>query len=287
MRGALTEGSRIPFFALASGAGRPLDGEERSALGRRIVRAHSIGRGVLREVARKPGDVVFKKSCFIEMEYVGVCMVTLSFDNGPEPDVTPGVLDTLAKHSVKASFFVMGRKVVTPAGRALAERARAEGHWIGNHTYSHTQPLGELDRAAALREFEQAEESLSWLAQTPRLFRPYGRAGRLGRHLLHPAVVERLVAGRYDTVLWNCVPEDWRDPDGWVETALTQVSSKAWSLVVLHDQPSGAMKHLDRFLSALKDSNVPIVQDYPDDCVPIRDGRIVGAIENWTSARSD
>jgi peptidoglycan/xylan/chitin deacetylase (PgdA/CDA1 family) len=214
-------------------------------------------------------------------------MVTLSFDNGPEPDVTPGVLDTLAKHSIKASFFVMGRKVSTSGGRALAARASAEGHWIGNHTYSHTQPLGELDRAAALREFERTEESLAWLNQAPKLFRPYGREGRLGKHLLHQAVVERLVSGKYSCVLWNCVPQDWRDPEGWVTTALRQCKSKDWSLVVLHDQPTGAMKHLDRFLTALKESNIPIVQEYPDDCVPLREGRIVGRMENWTSTRAD
>jgi peptidoglycan/xylan/chitin deacetylase (PgdA/CDA1 family) len=214
-------------------------------------------------------------------------MVTLSFDNGPEPEVTPGVLDTLAKHSIQASFFVMGRKVGTPKGRALAVRASAEGHWIGNHTYSHTQPLGELDRAAALREFQQAEESLAWLGQTPKLFRPYGREGRLGKHLLHPAVVERLVLGKYSCVLWNCVPRDWRDPEGWVTTALRQCRSKDWSLIVLHDQPTGAMKHLDRFLTALKESNVSIVQEFPDDCVPMREGRIVGRMEDWTSPRND
>ena len=218
-------------------------------------------------------------------------MVTLSFDNGPEPEVTPGVLDTLAKHAVKASFFVMGRKVSTPKGLALAMRAHAEGHWIGNHTYTHTKPLGELDRAAALHEFEQAEESLAWLKQTPRLFRPYGRAGKLGRHLLHPAVVDRLVAGRYSCVLWNCVPQDWRDPEGWVTTALQACKTTEWSLVVLHDQPSGAMKHLDRFLRALKDAAVPIVQEFPADCVPIQEGRIVGSMESfmerWTSTRMD
>ncbi len=214
-------------------------------------------------------------------------MVTLSFDNGPEPEVTPGVLDTLAKHSVKASFFVMGRKVVTPEGRALAERAAAEGHWIGNHTWSHTQPLGELDRAAALREFERAEESLAWLDQRPRLFRPYGRAGKLGHHLIHPAVVEKLVSGKYTAVLWNCVPGDWRDPEGWVTTAQRQCNPKAWNLVVLHDQPGSGMNHLDRFLTALKESNVPIVQDYPDDCVPMREGRITGPIEDSTSPGTD
>jgi peptidoglycan-N-acetylglucosamine deacetylase len=212
--------------------------------------------------------------------------VTLSFDNGPEPEVTPYVLDLLAKHSVKASFFVMGRKVVTPEGRALVERAAAEGHWIGNHTYSHTKPLGELDRAAALAEFERAEESLAWLDQRPRLFRPYGRQGKLGKHLLHPAIVEKLVAGGYSTVLWDCVPGDWRDAEGWMATALRECAARAWGLVVLHDQPNAALKHLDAFLRALKESGMSIMQDYPDDCVPIREGRIVGRIEDWTSAGS-
>jgi len=214
-------------------------------------------------------------------------MVTLSFDNGPEPDVTPHVLDVLAKHSVKASFFVMGRKVITPEGRALSIRAQAEGHWVGNHTFSHKTPLGELDREAALDEFDRAEASLDFVDQSPRLFRPYGRQGKLGQHLIHPAVVERLVEGGFSTVLWSCVPGDWRDPDGWVETAMQQVRANPWGLVVLHDQPSGAMKHLDRFLTALKDAGVPMVQEFPDDCVPIREGRVVGPIEASTSDRVD
>lgn len=213
--------------------------------------------------------------------------VTLSFDNGPEPDVTPGVLDVLAKHAIKASFFVLGRKVATPEGRALAQRASAEGHKIGNHTYSHTQPLGELDRATALREFVKAEESLTWLDQKERLFRPYGRQGRLGQHLLHPAVVDRIVADRFTVVLWNAVPGDWRDPDGWVDTALKQCASQDWSLLVLHDHLAAPAKHLDRFLTELKKANVEIVQDYPDDCVPIREGRIIHAIERWTNSRVD
>jgi peptidoglycan/xylan/chitin deacetylase (PgdA/CDA1 family) len=209
--------------------------------------------------------------------------VTLSFDNGPEPDVTPYVLDTLAKHGVKSSFFVMGRKVATHEGRELSMRAAAEGHWIGNHTYSHTKPLGELDRAAALREFDHGEESLAWLHQRTRLFRPYGRQGRLGKHLLHPAVVDRLVAGRFSVVLWNCIVGDWREPDAWMPLAMEHCLSHEWTCLVLHDQPSGAMKHLDGFLRDLKDK-VEIVQEFPDSCVPIRAGRITGPMEHWTCA---
>jgi len=88
-------------------------------------------------------------------------------------------------------------------------------------------------------------------------------------------------------VLWNCVPGDWRDPEGWMTTALQQCKSKAWSLIVLHDQPKGALPHLDTFLTALKEADMLIVQGFPNDCVPIREGRIVGPIEASTSTRTD
>jgi hypothetical protein len=68
--------------------------------------------------------------------------VTLSFDNGPEPEATPRVLDVLARRGIPASFFVIGAKLADPARRSLCERAQAEGHWIGNHTTTHAGPLG-------------------------------------------------------------------------------------------------------------------------------------------------
>jgi peptidoglycan-N-acetylglucosamine deacetylase len=105
--------------------------------------------------------------------------VTITFDNGPTPEVTPYVLDCLARNNVPATFFVIGRKASSPEGTAILQRASEEGHCIGNHTFTHTTPLGELNRDAALREFEQAEQVLAWLKPTKRLFRPYGRGGTL------------------------------------------------------------------------------------------------------------
>ena len=69
--------------------------------------------------------------------------VTLTFDNGPEPSVTPRVLNVLARRGVRTTFFVIGNKLLTRDVRACTERAHAEGHWIGNHTWTHTRPLGE------------------------------------------------------------------------------------------------------------------------------------------------
>jgi len=213
------------------------------------------------------------------MPEVTLTRITLTFDNGPEPLVTPSVLDCLARHKIQATFFVMGRKVVTPEGPALVRRASAAGHWIGNHTFSHAAPLGRLDRAAALAEFEQAEQALSALnpagfAQPHRLFRPPG-SGQLGKHLLQPVIVEKLQEGRYTCVLWNSVPGDFRDPEGWLHRAIADCQSRDWTLLVLHDLPNGAMAHLDEFLSRMQASGYEFRQEFPPDCVPIVDGQVV------------
>ena len=62
--------------------------------------------------------------------------VALSFDNGPDPAVTPGVLDVLARRGVKATFFVLGKNLASAERMKLAQRAAAEGHRIGNHSFS-------------------------------------------------------------------------------------------------------------------------------------------------------
>jgi peptidoglycan/xylan/chitin deacetylase (PgdA/CDA1 family) len=207
--------------------------------------------------------------------------VTLTFDNGPEPRVTPQVLDSLARHDAKAAFFVLGKKLLEPANLAIAKRARAEGHWIGNHTFSHAVRLGKLNRASALEEFDKTEQALAWLAQPVRLFRPPGGGGELGPSLLHPAVVERLQEGGYNCVLWNSVPGDWHDPQGWPERALKDCATRDWSLVVLHDLPTGAMAHLDSFLLRLREEGFEMTQEFPPECIPIVNGRIVLPIEQY------
>src|SRR5579862_5294878 len=116
--------------------------------------------------------------------------LTLAFDNGPEPDVTPGVLDVLGGGHVHATFFVIGQKLSDPARRALAERAHAEGHWIGNHTWTHSVPLGDgNDPGIAEREIGRTERELGSLSHGDRFFRPFaGGGGVLSQRLLNPSV---------------------------------------------------------------------------------------------------
>jgi len=210
--------------------------------------------------------------------------LTLSFDNGPSPDVTPSVLDVLAGRGVKSTFFVIGEKLGRPGHRALAERAHAEGHWIGNHTWSHSLPLGLMEADAAKSEFDRAQQAIGSLAHPRRFFRPYGQGGNLDHRLLSRPLVDHL-AGRHVTiVLWSALPRDWQDPDGWVERALGQVAAQAWSLMVLHDLPTGAMRHLDRFLGLVDARGGRVRQDFSPDCMPMIDGRLTQPLDRYLVA---
>jgi len=207
--------------------------------------------------------------------------VTLTFDNGPDPQATPQVLDCLARHGVKSTFFVLGQHVSTSVGLDVARRASREGHWIGNHTWSHTGRLGEMTREAALQEFDRTQQALAWVDQPARLFRPRGGGGRLGKGLLHLAVAEKLIAGGFTCVLWTSVPGDFRDPDGWMDRALADCRSRDWSLVVLHDIPNGAVRNLESFLRKLRDEGHQFTQEFPADCTPILNGRVLRSLDEF------
>ena len=214
--------------------------------------------------------------------------LTLTFDNGPEPEATPGVLDVLSRRGIRSTFFVIGEKVSRPEGRRLSERAHAEGHWIGNHSWTHSVPLGQRQESngADVAEFEigQTQAALQGLIHPRRYFRPFGGGGNLDRRLMSPAVVDYLKRGRYTCVLWNSIPRDWAEPDAWVERAMQHCKSQPWTLMVLHDLPTGAMRHLDAFLDKVLEAGGRIRQDFPPDCMPIVDGVVVRPIDDYVAA---
>ena len=211
--------------------------------------------------------------------------VTLTFDNGPEPAVTPRVLDILEAADIKATFFVLGSKLADKKRRALAKRAHAEGHWIGNHTWSHALPLGRLtDPSRAVSEIVETEGLIDELAHPDRLFRPFGGGGELGPHLLSSAAVDILKKEKMTCVLWNAIPRDWEDPRGWAEVAMAQCLSQPWTLLVLHDLPTGAMGRLKIFIERVKDHGGTFRQDFPPECVPLRRGEVVGDLAPYTAA---
>ena len=202
--------------------------------------------------------------------------VTLTFDNGPVPGITEGVLEILSARRIPATFFVIGERLGTAAGRALAQRAHAQGHWIGNHSLTHSVPLGEnADAEYARREIEEAQKQIGELAHREKLFRPMGGGGAIGPHLLSRAALDCLQAGEYTCVLWSSVPGDWKDQEGWVERCLADVAAQDWATVVLHDIENASLPRLSEFLDRLATLDVEYRQDVPDDVVMLRRGEIV------------
>jgi peptidoglycan/xylan/chitin deacetylase (PgdA/CDA1 family) len=208
--------------------------------------------------------------------------LTLTFDNGPDDDATPLVLDVLARRDIRATFFVVGKNLLEH--RALTERAAAEGHWIGNHTLTHSGPFGtRRDPGLAVREIGDTQELLGPLAHRHRYFRPQGGGGKLGLHLLSDEAADFLRRGAYTMVLWNAIPRDWDDPEGWVDRALALCAERPWTLMVLHDIASGSMRHLDRFLDRVAERGGRLRQDFPPDCVPLVDGIASTAFASYVS----
>ncbi len=207
--------------------------------------------------------------------------LSLTFDNGPDPAVTPQVLADLAARGLPATFFPVGERLAEPGGSATLDQVAAAGHAIGNHTFSHPRPFGALTPAAAIAEIQRTEALLAGRQSPGRLFRPSAGGGLLQPGVLNQGIVDYLVAERFSLVLWSLVVEDWARPDGsWVEIALTGLKRDAWTNLVLHDIPNGAMDHLGRFLDLALAEGVEVAADLPPATVPIHEGRIRGPVQN-------
>lgn len=199
--------------------------------------------------------------------------VTLTFDNGPDPDGTPAALRALADRKIRALFFVVGQKAQTHP--ELISRTHAEGHLIGNHTWSHSIPFGESSEAGFARaEIEKTQRIVGGYTSTPPLFRPMGAGsgGTIDRRLLNDEAFATLVGGGYTMVLWNVVPRDWERPFDWMADAVEACRGTEHAVIVLHDGHPAGMTGLPAFLDALRDGGTQFTTTLPDSCTPIRAG---------------
>ncbi len=212
--------------------------------------------------------------------------LTLTFDNGPEPEATPGVLDVLARRGIKTTFFVIGDKLNRPEGRKLAERAHAEGHWIGNHSWTHSVPLGQR-KEADIAEFEigRTQAAMAGLIH-PHRYLPAVRRRRQSRPAPDVAAGGRLSGARplYMRVVEFDPARLGRSRRLGRARAFRNARSQPWTLMVLHDLPTGAMRHLDAFLDKVGEAGGRIRQDFPPDCMPIVDGAVVRPIDDYVAA---
>jgi len=195
------------------------------------------------------------------------------------------MLDVLAEKSVPAAFFVIGERVTAPGADALIARMAADGHRIGNHSFSHCIQFGEVPTEAAVRdEVARTATLIAPWAEAPPLFRPPGGGGRLDRRLFSGVLIDHLQHEGYTCVLWNVVPRDWEDPERWVDRALVEVSRRDWSVVVVHDTIAGNAQHVANFIDRARAQGHEFVRDLAPDCLPIVAGTLMQDLSGLTTA---
>jgi len=146
--------------------------------------------------------------------------VFLTFDDGPTPGITEWILDELARHGAKATFFCLGANVEKYP--ELYRRILAEGHRVGNHTYNHRKGWGTRPKSYATNVLRAAE-----LIDSDLFRPPYGRIMR--RQV-------RLLAPRYRIVMWNIISRDYNarlSPEQCLANVVNHV--RAGDIVVFHD----------------------------------------------------
>ena len=127
--------------------------------------------------------------------------LALTFDDGPNPAVTPYLLDLLAEHGVRATFFLIGTHVL--AQPALTRRIAEAGHAVGNHTMHHLRLPRHLD-STIRAELTACNDALEQTLGRPvTLFRPPHGARR-------PAVLRIARSLGLATVQWNLIVGDWK-----------------------------------------------------------------------------
>jgi len=165
-----------------------------------LASATSLGIGGFAYASRWPTSQLFGRTLTAPHK---PGQLALTFDDGPNPAWTPRLLDVLAEHNVRATFFMVGK--FATGERELARRVSDAGHLVGNHTWSHPD-LSRASDPQVLDELTRTNDILSEITgKRMRYFRPPFGARR-------PYVLK--LARQLDLVpvTWNAMTSDWSEP---------------------------------------------------------------------------
>jgi peptidoglycan/xylan/chitin deacetylase (PgdA/CDA1 family) len=170
-------------------------------------------------------------------------IVAMTFDDGPHPTLTPKLLDLLKERNIKATFFVVGKNAKTYPN--IIRRIIAEGHEIGNHTYSHLSLTGLSDEQIR-KELQQSEDAVFAAANyRPQLIRPpYGAINTRVKQFMFSDF-------GYTTILWSVDPQDWRRPGSAVVTSRLLAGARPGAIMLSHDIHPGTIAAMPAFFDQM------------------------------------
>jgi len=195
----------------------------------------AFGTGPLFDVDTSDVDIILHGSR-------NLMKVALAFDDGPF-EYTNGILDTLAAHNAKATFFLVGLQIEKYP--EIAQRIVKEGHQVGNHSYSHKM-LTQVDRSTWTNQIDQMSVLIQETMQIyPKIFRPPYRG-------YNDEIQKYANEAGMTVVLWDVDPKDWKtsSPTLVEERILSHV--KPGSILTLHDLSEGTRKGLGSIIESLQ-----------------------------------
>jgi peptidoglycan-N-acetylglucosamine deacetylase len=185
-------------------------------------------------------------SCNVEGPYIA-----LTFDDGPHATLTPKLLDILKEKGVKVTFFVLGECVV--ANPAVLQRAAAEGHEIGNHSWDH-KALTKGGGSGVAMEINQTNAAIeNAIGRKPTLVRPpYGAT--------NAAITKRLNEEfGLKVIMWDVDPLDWKVRNSAHVKDEILKSTKPGSIVLSHDIHPTTVDAMAATIDALKEKGFKFV----------------------------
>jgi peptidoglycan/xylan/chitin deacetylase (PgdA/CDA1 family) len=173
-------------------------------------------------VSRPAGPQITFNSVYVDGPYVAI-----TFDDGPHATLTPKLLDLLAAHRMKATFFVVGECVAEYP--EIVKRAAREGHEIANHSWSHPN-LGKMSDEAVRRELQKTDDAIKAATGVrPTLMRPpYGSITARQKPWINEAFGYRII-------IWDVDPLDWKRPGASVVTSRIVNATRPGSIILAHD----------------------------------------------------
>jgi peptidoglycan-N-acetylglucosamine deacetylase len=160
--------------------------------------------------------------------------IAMTFDDGPSAALTPKLLDLLAAHHIKATFFVIGENVAEHP--EIVARAAREGHEIANHSWSHPN-LGKMSQEGVRSQLQRTDDAIkSAIGKSPTLLRPpYGSITEREKRWIHDEF-------GYDIILWDVDPLDWKRPGPAVVRNRILKETRPGSIVLSHDIHPGTVE---------------------------------------------
>src|SRR5947199_4846144 len=160
--------------------------------------------------------------------------IAMTFDDGPSATLTPKLLDILAAHHIKVTFFVLGENVTEHP--EIVARAAREGHEIASHSWSHPN-FAKMSLESVRSQLQRTDDAIkSAIGKSPTLLRPpYGSITEREKRWIHDEF-------GYDIILWDVDPLDWKRPGPAVVRNRILKETRPGSIVLSHDIHPGTVE---------------------------------------------